>query len=124
MPSPDISFTSSGSAYAIFRSATASRMLTAIGWVEAYSALAAHDKICSCVNPSLAFTDSTLKFPSVIVPVLSITIALISASISSAAPPLNKIPLLEPAPIPAKNASGTLNTSAHGQLIIKKDNAV
>ncbi len=39
-------------------------------------------------------------------------------------PPLNKIPRLEPAPIPEKNASGTLKTSAQGQLMTKNVSAV
>lgn len=39
---------------------------------------------------------------------------------SKARPPLNKIPCLEPLPIPEKKASGTLNTKAQGQLITKK----
>lgn len=45
-------------------------------------------------------------------------------NVSSAAPPLNKIPILDPAPIPEKNARGTLNTRAQGQLITRKVKAV
>ena len=59
-----------------------------------------------------------------IVPVLSITIAFTFFRLSIAIPPLKRIPFLEPAPIPEKNASGTLNTNAHGQLITKNVNAV
>ena len=59
-----------------------------------------------------------------IVPVLSITTEVISFNVSKAAPPLNKIPILDPAPIPEKNASGTLKTSAHGQLITRNVSAV
>ena len=66
----------------------------------------------------------TIKFPSVIVPVLSITIAFSSFMASREVPPLNKIPFLEPAPIPEKNAKGTLSTRAQGQLITRKVSAV
>ena len=59
-----------------------------------------------------------------IVPVLSITIALTFLSPSIAIPPLKRIPFLEPAPIPEKNARGTLNTNAQGQLITRNVNAV
>ena len=43
---------------------------------------------------------------------------------SRAIPPLKRIPFLDPAPIPEKNASGTLKTRAHGQLITRKVSAV
>ena len=52
------------------------------------------------------------------------TTEVISFNVSSAAPPLNKIPILDPAPIPEKNARGTLNTRAQGQLITRKVKAV
>ena len=58
------------------------------------------------------------------VPVLSITTAFTSFNASIETPPLNRIPFLDPAPIPEKNASGTLNTSAHGQLMTRKVIAV
>ena len=69
-------------------------------------------------------TSCTTKFPFVIVPVLSITIVFTSFMASKAAPPLNKMPFLEPAPIPEKNANGTLRTSAQGQLITRNVKAV
>ena len=56
--------------------------------------------------------------------VLSITTAPSLLKDSMDSPPLKRMPFLEPAPIPEKNASGTLNTRAHGQLITRKEIAV
>ena len=58
------------------------------------------------------------------VPVLSMTTALILLMASMDWPPLKRIPRLLPAPIPAKKASGTLRTSAQGQLMTRKVRAV
>ena len=55
---------------------------------------------------------------------MSITTALILAIVSIALPPLKRIPLFDAAPIPEKNAKGTLSTNAHGQLITRNESAV
>ena len=100
-------------------------MLCPIGWVEDSSQLALIASSSSALTLSEAgFTDCTTKFPFVMVPVLSITIALTFFSASMAIPPLKRIPLLEAAPMPEKNARGTDNTSAHGQLMTRKVSAV
>ena len=99
-------------------------MLVAIGCVERLSAAPANANTLSSVYPPSLTICTTLKFPSVTVPVLSMTTAFTAASDSRETPPLNKIPFLEPAPIPAKKASGTLRTSAQGQLITRKVSAV
>ena len=98
-------------------------ILAAIGCVESFSAEPAYASSCSSVVPS-GIISATVKFPSVTVPVLSITTALILARVSNETPPLKSIPLFEPAPIPAKNANGTLRTNAQGQLITRNVSAV
>ena len=99
-------------------------MLTAIGCVEPSSQSAAIVRTCFSVSFLVAMTFCTAKFPFVMVPVLSIMTALTSFNASIATPPLKRIPLLDPAPIPEKKANGTLNTSAHGQLITRNVIAV
>ena len=68
-------------------------------------------------------TRVTVKLPFVRVPVLSKAIALTLPSASIESPPLKRIPSFDDAPIPEKYASGTLSTSAHGQLITRKVSA-
>ena len=80
--------------------------------------------LSTCMNSPPCVGGTVCKLPSVTVPVLSMTTAFTAASDSRETPPLNKIPFLEPAPIPAKKASGTLRTSAQGQLITRKVSAV
>ena len=69
-------------------------------------------------------TFCTAKLPFVMVPVLSMMIALTFFRASMESPPLKSIPYLDAAPIPEKNASGTLITSAQGQLITRNVIAV
>ena len=99
-------------------------MLTAIGWVELYSQQAARERSSSSVKLPSEMTCCSSKLPSVIVPVLSITTALSFPSASMETPPLKRIPFFEPAPIPEKNARGTLSTRAQGQLITRNVRAV
>ena len=99
-------------------------MLAAIGWEDADSQAAAMART-SCWDVSLNVDIlSTTNTPLVIVPVLSITTAFMFLRASMARPPLKRIPSLEAAPMPEKNASGTLITSAQGQLITRKVMAV
>ena len=124
IPSPAISFKVDGRVSSMPFSLAAVTILFAMGWVDTCSQLAARRRrVSSSVLPTVTVFCNT-KFPSVMVPVLSITTALTSAIDSSATPPLKRMPFLEPAPIPEKNASGTLNTSAQGQLMTRKDRAV
>ena len=90
-----------------------------MGWVDCCSQLA---QISSSSSPPTIFC--TVKSPLVMVPVLSMTTALILLMASMDWPPLNRMPRLLPAPIPAKKASGTLRTSAQGQLMTRKVRAV
>ena len=124
IPLPEISSISLGFSIERFLFFAAVTMLTAIGCVDALSQAAAMDNTASSDHSSCVSTFCTSKFPLVIVPVLSITTAFTFFNASMATPPLKRIPRLEPAPIPQKNASGTLSTTAHGQLITRKLNAV
>ena len=100
-------------------------MLCPIGWVEDSSQLALIASSSSALTLSEAgFTDCTTKFPFVMVPVLSMTTALILFNASMAIPPLNRMPRFDAAPMPEKKASGTESTSAHGQLMTRKVSAV
>ena len=65
-----------------------------------------------------------MNFPSVMVPVLSMTAALILAITSITVPPLKRMPSLEALPMPAKKARGTEMTRAQGQEITRKVRAV
>ena len=124
MPCPAISSSSAGLSSSSPFSFAAAVIPIPIGCVEFCSQLAQiFNSSSSVIRPALTIFWST-KFPFVIVPVLSITTAFTWFSASSATPPLKRIPFLEPAPIPEKNESGTLRTSAHGQLITKNDSAV
>ena len=99
-------------------------MLAAIGWDDEASHAAAISIISFSLKSPKADILSTSKTPFVMVPVLSITTDLIFFSASISRPPLKRIPSLEAAPIPEKKASGTLITSAQGQLITRKVIAV
>ena len=100
-------------------------MLTAMGWVENSSQLAARDSSSPVETVlSAGIAACTWKLPLVMVPVLSMTTALMPDSASMALPPLNRMPFLDAAPMPEKKASGTLSTSAQGQEMTRKVSAV
>ena len=124
IPRPESSSRLSAGSAEIPRFDASSTMLLAIGCVELASHETAMERSSSSLMSEAVIICCTTKFPLVIVPVLSITTALTFLSASMESPPLNSIPSFEAAPIPEKNASGTLITSAQGQLITRKVIAV
>ena len=78
----------------------------------------------SSETPPAGFISVTLNSPFVSVPVLSNTMVVISATASKKLLPFTKTPILDAAPIPPKNPSGTEITSAHGQEITRKIHAL
>ena len=124
MPQPAISSTVSGRVTVIPFPCAAETILCAMGWVEVDSQAAQSSSRVSAFTESAGRTVCRTKLPSVRVPVLSIITAFTLRMASREIPPLNRMPRLEPAPIPEKNARGTLKTRAQGQLITRKVSAV
>ncbi|MPN36277.1 hypothetical protein SDC9_183786 [bioreactor metagenome] len=98
-------------------------MADAIGCRLCCSAAEANARSSSTGRVALS-TRCTANSPSVSVPVLSSTAALTLGNLSSASAPLNSTPALEVMARPAKNVSGMLSTSAHGQEITRKISAL
>mmetsp|Transcript_13577 Transcript_13577/g.47311 ORF Transcript_13577/g.47311 Transcript_13577/m.47311 type:complete len:381 (-) Transcript_13577:1416-2558(-) len=103
-------------------------MATAIGWSDPASALpsirqkcgsemaGAPSSSCSAVSSVCA---ATAMRPSVSVPVLSNTMAVVRCTASSTAPPLMRMPARAPRPVPTMTAVGVARPSAHGQAMTR-----
>ena len=95
------------------RSEAALRMAAAIGCSDCASIPAASASSVPS-SPSIARMAVTAALPVVSVPVLSKANARTSASVSSAAPPLNRTPPRAAADRPDRMAAGTEMTTAQG----------
>jgi hypothetical protein len=90
----------------------------ATGCSEFLSTAAAARTRSSAVTPSTGTTSVQDISPLVSVPVLSSTIALSLCAVSSVSPPLMKMPISAPRPVPTMMAVGVASPIAHGQAMM------
>ena len=119
-PSPAISLYSPSSVSRL----VAEQIALAIGCEEVSSAVFAAERSSLSLKLFAVWILSILSEPSVTVPVLSNAAVSHTASRSTNLPPFMRMPFLDAAPIPAKKASGTEMTSAHGQAATRMDSAL
>ena len=120
IPIPKTATNSSASAIPNPRSAHSSITAEASGCSLFFSNAPASASTSSSVAPNAA-TSVTDGFPSVIVPVLSITTVSTERNVSNASPDLTSIPFSAPLPVPTIIATGVASPSAHGQEMTSTD---
>ena len=114
MPSPGVSTTSAGTASVRPLPRAAATMVCAMTCLEAWSSEAASRNSSSGAMLPVTRVATILAWPSVSVPVLSMTSARTRASVSIARPPLIKMPSLAARESPATIATGTAKMSGQG----------
>ena len=113
-PSPGVSTTFVGTARWSFRSRASDTIACATMCLDAWSSDAATRRSSVADTSPVVRTETTRAFPSVNVPVLSMTTERMRAITSSALPPLIRIPCLAARDSPEMIATGTARMRGQG----------